>query len=239
MYNYIYPFLIPNIPHLNEKPPTIYSILNSIVDFNSTDKTKIKDLAKESHSYIFNFDYPLSNKINKDDFECMILNKFMMRRIGFDTFTAFQIQLNVKLNEIMPQYNILFDSLIGWNLFNDGEVVKHDSTDTRNVDSSNNIKTNSATNNISDRRYSETPQSQLEDIKNGSYITEYNLDNNTNEDESTSIGTSNTNDKNILSEITTRSSVDKISLYKQFIESRQSIYTMIFNDLEDLFYQII
>ena len=37
----------------------------------------------------------------------------MMRRIGQETFTAFQIQLNAKLNEIMPYYNMMIDSIDG------------------------------------------------------------------------------------------------------------------------------
>ncbi len=54
----------------------------------------------------------------------MILNKFLTRRIGFDTVTAFKIQLNVKMNEIMPKFNKLFNSLENWDIFNDGEIIE-------------------------------------------------------------------------------------------------------------------
>ena len=91
------PMFMPMIPTWNEKPPTLYSILESIVNYGTDDKTKIKDLAKSGRETIFNFTYPLSNKVTKEDFECMILNHFIMRRIGFETVTAFRIQLNVKL----------------------------------------------------------------------------------------------------------------------------------------------
>ena len=127
------PMLMPMIPTWNEKPPTLYSILESIVNFDKEDKTKIKDLAKSGRETIFNFTYPLSNKVVKEDFECMILNHFIMRRIGFETVTAFRIQLNVKLNEIMPMYNKMFDMLDGWDIFNDGEVVTRDVEDERNI----------------------------------------------------------------------------------------------------------
>ena len=40
--------------------------------------------------------------------------------------TAFKIALNVKLNEIMPVYNKMFDFLDGWDLFNDGEKTIRD-----------------------------------------------------------------------------------------------------------------
>ena len=72
----IYPLLFPVIPNNCEKPPTLYAILNSIVNYDKEDKTKIKDLAKEGREKIFDFDYPLSDKLDKEEFECLILNKF-------------------------------------------------------------------------------------------------------------------------------------------------------------------
>ena len=72
-----YPFLPPNC----NKPPTLYSVLNSIVngDKDEDEYTKIKDLAKEGRSTIFNFDYPLTNNITKEKFETMILNHFLIQ----------------------------------------------------------------------------------------------------------------------------------------------------------------
>lgn len=71
----------PNLPTWNTKPPTLYSIMNSIANFNKEDKTKIKDLYEIAKNTIFNFNYPLSSYVNKTQFEKMILNKFLMRRI--------------------------------------------------------------------------------------------------------------------------------------------------------------
>ena len=102
----------PNILKLRNdypEPPTIYSILNSYVNFSKETPEKIKNLAKTGRAVIFDFDYPLTSNIDKESFECMILNHFLMRRIGYETFTAFNIALNVKLNEIMPTYNIMYE----------------------------------------------------------------------------------------------------------------------------------
>ena len=41
-----YPLIYPFLPRNCEKPPTLYSILESIVNYGKDDKTKIKDLAK-------------------------------------------------------------------------------------------------------------------------------------------------------------------------------------------------
>ena len=245
------PMFMPMIPTNNMKPPTVYAILNSICNFDAETQTKIVDLAKVGRTKIFNFDYPLSEKVDKEKFECMILNHFLQRRINFQTITGFQIQLNVKLNEIMPLYNKMFDSLDGWNIFEDGEKTIHDSRDNRttNVENSanNSLSSNSNTTseNISDLRYSKMPQNELQNIKDGKYVTDYNYnqDNATNTDESTSTGsssgTSNTKDNNILHEEWNKSPVDKIAIYKEFQENLKSIYGMIFKDLECLFYGLV
>lgn len=250
MNNFIcYPFLPPNC----EKPPTVYSILNSIVNGTKepNEYTKIKDLAKEVRSTIFDFDYPLSSNVSSETFETMILNHYMMRRIGFDTVTAFKLQLNVKLNEIMPIYNKMFDALENWDIFNDGEKQIRSGFDNRDSnlksENINNLENNSNTNTTttSDNRSSDTPQNQLEDVKNGNYVTQYSYDTNINSgtDNSTSVGNSktnsNTSEKNNYEETITRTPADKISILKDMQTNIKNIYTMIFNELDILFYGII
>lgn len=225
------PILMPRIPIIDDRPPKLYNLLESIVNYGKEDKTKIKNLAQESRSFIFDFDYPLSEKVDKEKFETMILNHFLLRRIGFETFTSFQIQLNVKLNEIMPLYNKMFDSLNGWNIFEDGEKI------TRNVKSENELNNSSETTgkNTEDLRYSDTPQSQIENLHNGSYVTDanYNQRTNENKDKSNSKGNSKSD------ETITRSPADKIAIYKEFQNNLKSIYNMIFKDLDCLFYQLV
>ena len=247
-----YPFLPPNC----NKPPTIYTILESIVnpevDLNEpAPKVKIKDLTKVGRTTIFNFDYPLTSNITKEKFETMILNHFLLRRIGFETVTAFIIQLDVKLNEIMPLYNKMFDALENWEIFNDGEITTRTGTDNRTTQNtnqtSNSLSNESITNtsDVSDRRNSELPQNQLENLRDGSYVTNYNYDTNTNSgsDSSTSQGTSeatnNGTDNNIYNETIKRSPADKIAILKEMQENIKSIYSLIFKDLECLFYQLV
>lgn len=248
---YLFPF-IPFIPANCDKPPTLYSVLNSIVNGlkDEDDYTKIKNLAKEGRSVIFDFDYPLTSNIEKEKFETMILNHFLMRRIGFETVTAFKIQLDVKLNEIMPLYNKMFDAIKNWDIFNDGEVLERTGNDNKNSESTstttNEIKNTSETEStlISDKRNPELPQNELDDVKDGKYVTNYNYDTDTNnsKDNSTSNGnsssTNNSNDVNTYTETIKKSPNDKISILKEMQENINSIYAMIFKDLECLFYQI-
>ena len=176
MFHYM---MMPLFPNINTEPPTLYSLMNSIVNYNNPNPVKISELSKNARTTIFNFDYPLSSNVTKEEFEVMILNKFMQRRIGYQTFTSCQLQLNVKLNEIMPLYNKLFDSLEGWDLFNDGEQVTRDVTDNRVIDGTSTQIGSGTTNQTSDKRYSELPQNQITDVQNGTYLTTYNYDTDT------------------------------------------------------------
>lgn len=232
-------FFVPFIPVINERPPTLYSLLQSIVNYGKEEQTKIKDLASAGRTTIFDFDYPLSDKITKEDFEKMILNHFLMRRIGFETLTAFKIQLNVKLNEIMPMYNKLIDLLYSENGF--GEVTKRKGFDNRVVDNTSNT-TNSmtnTTNTTTDLRESNTPQNELENIRNGKYVTKYNYNKNDDiaETNGESQNISNTKDNNNYEETTSK--INMFEIYSKLNEEIKNIYTMIFKDLDCLFYQLV
>ena len=247
MYNsYFYPFLFPCMPTMIDLPPTVYHLLESIVNYGKDDKTKISDLAKYGRTTFFDFEYPLTNNITKEQFETMILNNFITRRIGFDTLTTFKIKLNVKLNSIMPKYNKMFDALENWNIFNDGEVTTETGTDERQTtNTTQNTLSNSSTtesHSTSDRRNSELPQDQLENLRDGSYVGNYNYDTDTatGQDSSTSNGTATASgtDNNEYTKEITRSPADKIAIMKEMQENINSIYEMIFKDLDCLFYQL-
>lgn len=227
----VYPFIIPPaFPDYN-LPPTLYRILNSLVNYDEEDQTKIKNLAAAGREDIFDFEYPLSTHVVKADFEVMILNHFLMRRIGYDTVNAFKIALNVKMNEIMPMYNKMFDMLDGWNIFNDGEITSRTLQDS----GSNSLNNMTSTSSTSDRRYSDTPQQQLSNVRDGKYITDYNYDQDSGSVTSSTAGT----DSRYSIESITRTPSDKMRLYKEFIENKKAIMTMIFEDLDSLFYGLV
>ena len=227
--------VFPQLPSFCQLPPTLYSILEIIVNENSVDKKMTKDLAKYGRSTIFDFEYNLSNKVNKEEFETMILNHFLLRRIGYETYTSWHIAFENKIKEIVPLYNKLFDSFDGWDIFNDGEEITR-STDTTNTDST---STDSTVNvgTTSDVRSSDTPQSQLEDVRDGSYVSDYTYDQGTSETTGTSSSTSNGTSN--VEETVKRTPLDKMSIYKDYLENIKSIYSMIYKDLDCLFYQII
>ena len=208
---------------MNPKPPTIYAILNSIANYGKLEYTKIRDLSKVTHDKIFDFDYDLSDKVDKNQFEIDILNHYMEQRIGFDTVTSFQLHLENKLHEILPYYNIMFDALSDYSLFNDGEKIVRDLVS--------DTESSITGNNTADLRYSKYPQNQLTDISNGSYVTDQNY-NKTN-------SSSNSDMNNTLNEVITRSPTDKMKLYESYIKTKNSIMSKIYKDLDSLFYQVV
>ena len=244
-----YPFLAPKTPYLTpevtQKPPTLYAILQSIVNGdkdNEDDYIKISDLATYGRDTIFNFNYPLTNNVSRETFETNILNHYLMRRINFDTVTAFRIALCSKLNEIMPLYNKMFDAMDNWQIFRDGETITRTGTDERTTENTNTLENTSTTEvtATSDRRNSINPQNQLQDVKDGSYVSNYNYDTNINNgtDTSTSNGTSNGTDNKEYTETITKTPSDKLKIIKEMQENIDSIYTLLYKKLDVLFYGI-
>lgn len=238
----IFPYMLtPWIPSWNTKPITLLSYMDSIVNYGKpeNEKKKNRELAKYSRETIFDFDYPLSNKVDREYFECQILNHYIMRRIGFETPTAFEIALENKLNEIMPDYNKLFDMLEGWDVFNDGENVTRTQTTTNTLSNTGTNTTNSNTNNTSDRRYSKTPQNQLQDVRDGKYITDYNYDTTNGTNNITSNDTTNSNGSGTINETITRTPAEKMRLYNEYKTNLTHIMTLIYKDLDVLFYGLL
>ena len=230
---YNFPYFIIDVPirPFNDLPPTLYSIMNAIVNYDNPNPVKLRDLAKNSREEIFDFDYPLTSNIKKEDFEVMILNHFMKRRIGFETFLDFKVHLMVKLNEIMPNYNMLFDSIQGWNLFNDGEQIIHEVTET--TESTGRVR--GETHNTNEDKYLEYPQGRLIDLEVNNYITNGNMSSQGGSTDSSTTA----NNTHKVNDTTKRTPHDKIDLYTRFLQNKKNIYTLIFKDLDSLFYGLM
>lgn len=207
---------------MNTKPPTLYAILNSIANYDSETPTKIRNLASVCHDKIFDFEYELSETLDKDQFEIDILNHYLMRRIGFETVTAFQLYLENKLHEILPYYNLILDAFKDYKLFDSGEKITRQQTDGRSIVSS--------ASSSGETRNSTLPQNRLTDITSGSYVSEQTTN--------SISSSSSTTDNNNTNETINRSPVDKMSIYKSFLETKSSVMSKIYEELDSLFYGI-
>lgn len=233
LFNMFVPFMPPNC----DKPPTVYSVLNAIVNGDKEDDedyTKIKNLAKEGRYKIFDFDYPLSENVDKEYFETMILNHYMTRRIGFETVTNFKLHLQVKINAIMPKYNLLFDNIA--DVFK-SRVITKEGTDNSNTTTQNTSSNSNTSNSTTDNRFSDEPQSQIQDVKDGSYVSNYSYI----QADATSFGnaTNQGNGSNArnYNEIITEE--DKDDNYFKVQNEMINVFEMIFKDLDSLFFSIV
>ena len=130
-YNNLYDILTQN-----DMPPTLYSLMESKVNYGVENKTSISDLPKAFKSFLFDFDYSLDYQF-KSDFEETFLTHYMFRRINYDTYLSFKLHLEVKLKSIMPKYNKM---LLGFSKLDfDGykETITKQISDNRTINESN------------------------------------------------------------------------------------------------------
>lgn len=278
------------------QPPTVLSLLEMLANQSGT--VKARDLAKSARTYIFDFKYPLSDNISKEDFEVAILNHYITRRIGFESFRLWQIALENKLLEIMPKYNLLFNSLECWEVFKSGSSTRtldEVTSDTGSKTGTNTVEGSSSTNTsatgsnigssestqndtrtdkqVSDKwerlRTSDTPQTAISDIENSKYVSAYayNTSNDTTSDNLSDTVTSSASSKDSteskadsaqtskqtgsvtesssdsgtrkLTETIIKSVDNEAEVLLGFQNDFRNVMTMIYKDLDDLFYTII
>lgn len=76
----------------------------------SSPARKVDAVISASRARVFDFDYPIFDGSYKEHLEKKILKHFYFREIGCETYGQWQVQLDAKMNEIMPYYNQLYNS---------------------------------------------------------------------------------------------------------------------------------
>ena len=63
--------IYPILQQGNNLPPTLYSIMQSLVNYyyDTDEPSKIKDMWQKAREYIYNFDYVLTNNVSRETFE--------------------------------------------------------------------------------------------------------------------------------------------------------------------------
>lgn len=207
-----------DILDISDEPPMLSDLMDSKVNYNNPDPVDVDDLPEAFRSYLFDFDYPLDNKY-KQDFEITFLEHYMFRRIGFETFTSFKIHLKVKLKSIMPKYNKMFEGFSKLNFL--GLKETHSRSE-----SENGVSTGNTTN---DNRYSQLPQNEIQDVKDGAYLTDYTYNTGTSE------GTAERN----VNENINITRADELEEYKKFLDFTNNIYDDIFKECDSLFFSVV
>ena len=124
-------------------------------------------------------DYPIFDETYRDVLNKKLIDHYYFREIGFETAELFKRFLNRSMNEIMPYYNQLYESVIKFkekNPFEDKNITE--SSNKKNKGTSSQTGTGTTTSEDLDVR-SDTPQSMLAigDIKNNTYASDASWDN--------------------------------------------------------------
>ena len=76
----------------------------------STGYNDVKYVIANSRDKIFSFDYPCWAEWYKEGLETKILKHFYTREIAYESYGLWKLKLDMKMNEIMPYYNKLYES---------------------------------------------------------------------------------------------------------------------------------
>ena len=229
--------------------PAQYSIC--LIDLN--DDPNIQDVLNNYDIYDENYRNVLNNKI---------LNHYAYQEIGFETPYLFAHYLKIKLDEIMPKYNMLYKSELlkidplsnfsykeNYNRKINGTAT---STSQSNINSTNENTLNSQSennknvniNNENKKVFQNTPQGELshETINNYSYATTHDMEGNTeNENASETFNKSEANqaEKNTTSNINDNTNTSSNEDYIKNIFGNQNITsTKLFKEFVDNFVSI-
>lgn len=206
---------------------------------------------------IFNFSYPIWTESYRVVLESKILRNYYMREIGFDTVALWSLNLNNKLNVIMPYYNELYQTTSEkFDFLNDVEYTES-YNDNKNINKNDNVNVSSTitnktegTNNVTienENLSSDLPQVNYAGVDYGT-----NLDRNSgtnNQTVNNSSSTTNTNDTKTTADDKENSSGERIKrgltgshtrsqLVMEYRQSLLNIDSMIIEELADLFITI-
>lgn len=199
-------------------PPTLYSLMESKINYENESPAKIENLPETFRTYLFDFDYPLNTQY-RYNFEIIFLNHYMFRRIGFETYLSFKLHLKTKLFEIMPKYNKMLEGFSKLDF--DGDVE----TEVRNENETG-ASTSHTTN---DNRFSSLPQNEITDVQDGSFLTDYTYN----------TGNGNNTANRNTNENITRKKVDTLDEYEKFMKHANNIYSDIFKECDCLFFGVV
>lgn len=120
----------------------------------------VDDVIDKALPKIFNFDYPIFNESYRNVLNRKIIDHYYFREIGFETISLWQYKLRVKLNEIMPFYNQLYEELgklKDVNLFDNVDYHTHhagnstNDTDETSKNTSNDVRDNVSSSSVNSK----------------------------------------------------------------------------------------
>lgn len=150
----------------------------------------VNDIITAARPAIFPFEWGAFNDAWKEKLETLVLKKFYTREIAHETFALWQLQMEVRFNELAMKYNPVIEGLEtagrGLALYYNIDVV------------SENVRTDNLNMHLAGEsrdKYSDTPQGQLSEIDEGKYLSDYRNINSSSNQENTGTQTNRATEK--------------------------------------------
>ena len=211
----------------------------------------VAEIIANARLEIFDFDYPIFDDSYKEVLETKILKHYYTREIGMETYGLWKLKLDMKMNEIMPYYNQMYESaLLKFDPFKDvDKTVVHVGDSDGSSHDSRSERENRAGQAQSWNLFSDTPQGGVDgiahaydDIADNAYLTDARHITSSDSDNKNTAGQSSNvhSDRNKWADIIQgKQGVASYSkMLKEFRDTFLNIDLMIINDLKDLFFQL-
>ncbi len=240
-------------------------LCESLYNMEYSNAKTVDNVVKAVHNKIFNFTYPIFDANYKSILECKILKHFYTREISEETVGLWKLRLNSKMNEIMPYYNLMYESNLlkinpldthGLTRSYNKEGNTQDNTSTIGEIKGNRENQNSSNSNVltDDKRinkFSDTPQGSISNLEDDTYLTNATIETNENNSQSQTgenlkenslTESSEKQNKKInsleeyIENVTGFEGVPQSELLMKWRESFINVDMMIINDLEPLFF---
>lgn len=193
----------------------------------------VNRIIESSRNKLFDFDFPIYDESYRSVLETKIIKHYYTQEIGFETVGLFQHKLDMRMNEIMPYYNELYESAaMEFNPLYDVDITEtHEGSGEktgRGTDAEINSKERDRTidndtvssgtgSNTNYNLYSQTPQGGLTGVNNEEYLTDARKTtdaNSYNESENNDVAENET-----ISENKNRTSTDNVTTTDEYIRT--------------------
>lgn len=149
---------------------------------------RMEQIVAQATPYIFDFTYPMWNEAHKQILEQKIIKRYFYRQISCTDVDEWRFRLDAKMNEIMPYYNQMYESVgLLTDVLDDVEYTRifdeantntgiENTASTQRTDSESqntgtrNGSTRDASESLTVNAASDTPQGQLTGLLNNTYL---------------------------------------------------------------------
>ena len=168
-------------------PPTLKKLCIDLTGM-SPDVEGFETIIAQASPMIFDFAYPIFDESHRQNLEQKIIKRYFFREISCEDVAEWQLRLDAKMNEIMPYYNKMYES-VGYltDILDDVDYTRtfneqtantgiENTTSTQNIENSSDSTGSSTsigktdTDNNQLVASSDTPQGQLTGLLDNTYL---------------------------------------------------------------------